>query len=218
MISTKQIAKLLLALAAGAAYLGMCHLAATADHPPLAAIFLSIAPLGIIALVSAWHSRLRVWALSLFVICALALALNLDKLQNHAAWFYFAQHAGAMILLGIMFGSTLGKEHADALCSRIASFVLPYTLDAAYLEYTWRVTLAWAIFFALSALTSILLFFFGPIEIWSVFANLLTPLLLGAMFVGEYLIRLRAIPNRPHVNITETINAYREYSRRQNPR
>ena len=192
----------------------MGYHASISDHPPLVVILIGIAPLAAIALVSAWHSRVRSLSLMLFAACALTAILNLDNLRNHAAWLYFVQHAGAMLLLGIMFGSTLGRTHADALCSRIAAFVIPKPLDAVYLHYTWKVTLAWTLFFAISALLSVLLFFFGPIEVWSIFANLLTPPLLGIMFAGEYLIRLRTMPDRAHFSITETIQAYREYSRR----
>jgi uncharacterized membrane protein len=119
-----------------------------------------------------------------------------------------------MSLLAITFGSTLGRDHSKAMCSRIACAILPAPPDAAYLRYTWNVTLAWTVFFALSAVLSVLLFFAGPIEVWSFFANLLTPVLLGAMFVGEYLVRLRAMPGRRHFGIAETIRAYRQFSGR----
>lgn len=206
--------QLALAAIAGAVYLGMSYLASATEHPPLAAVFMGIVPLGATALISAWYSRLRGLSLSLCATCALTIALNLDNLRDHAAWIFFIQHAGAMTLLGITFGSTLMRNHKDALCSRIASVVLPEQLDAQYFHYTWKVTFVWTIFFAISALISVLLFFAGPIRIWSVFANLLTPILLGAMFIGEYLIRLRVMPDRDHFGIAKTISAYREYSRR----
>ena len=218
MISTRQIIQLALISAAGIAYIGIGHFTAISDHPPLVAILVGILPLGAIALVTAWHSRARTLSLLMLAAFALAVILNLENLRNHAAWVYFVQHAGAMILLCITFGITLGYSHADAFCSRIANFVLHNQMDADYLRYTWKVTLVWTIFFAISAMVSVSLFFFGPIEVWSIFANLLTPLLLGAMFAGEYLIRLRVMPNRAHFSITETIHAYREYSRRHNPR
>ena len=218
MISIKQVIQLALISAAGIVYIGISHFTAISARPPLAAILVGILPLGAIALVTAWHSRARTLSLLLLTACALAVIFNLENLRNNAAWLYFVQHAGAMILLCIMFGGTLGDGHANALCSRIAQFVIIKPLDAHYLHYTWKVTLAWTIFFAIIAMMSVPLFFFGPIEAWSVFANLLTPLLLGAMFAGEYLIRLRVMPNRAHFSITETIHAYREYSRRHNPR
>lgn len=218
MISTRQAIQFTVVAIAGAVYLGMSYLAAASDHPPLIALLAGIIPLGAIVLVSAWHSRARALWLMVYAVCALAFAINLEYLRNHAAWLYFVQHAGAMTLLGITFGITLNSSHTDALCTRMASLVHRDPLDADYEAYTWKVTLAWTVFFAVSALLSVLLFFFGPIEAWSFFANLLTPILLGVMFVGEYLIRLRVLPNRTHFSIAETITAYREYSRHHNHR
>jgi len=217
-ISARQALRLALIAAAGSIYLGLSYFAAASDRPPPAAVLLGLAPLVAIALVAAWHSRARTLALILCAACVLTVIVNLDSLRDHAAWLYFVQHAGAMTLLGISFGSSLGGSHAQALCSRVASCVHPTPLDAEYLRYTWKVTLAWTAFFVASALLSVLLFFFGPIEAWSFFANLLTPLLLGAMFAGEQLIRERLMPDRAHFGIAETIHAYREYARHQSPR
>jgi uncharacterized membrane protein len=201
---------------AGAAYLGIGYIATTAHHPPLATIFLGLAPLCALALATAWKSKVRLPLLLLCIAGAVAIAMNLEALRAHAAWIYFIQHAGAMTILGITFGSTLGNTHAAALCSRIASFIVTEPLDRNYLCYTWKVTLAWTIYFAISATLSVLLFFFAPIEAWSIFANLLTPLSLGIMFVVEYVIRLRALPDGPHVSIAATIQAYREYAQHRN--
>lgn len=218
MISARQALRLSAIAVVGAVYLGLSYFAAASDHPPFVVIFVGLVPLCTAALVAAWHSRARALLLSLCAACAVAVVLNLENLRDHAAWLYFVQHVGAMTLLGITFGSTLGSGHADALCSRIASFILPAPMEADYLHFTWKVTLAWTVFFAVDALISVLLFCFGPIEVWSFFANLLTPPLLGCMFVGEYLIRLRVLPNRAHFSIAQTIHAYREYSRRQSLR
>lgn len=207
--------KNILFLIVGATYLGMGYVATTSQHPPLVTVFLGLAPLGAAALAMAWKTRWRLFVLPLYAVCVLAIALNIEMLREHTAWLYFIQHAGAMALLGIAFGSTLGSCHAQALCSRIASLIVPEPLDAAYLRYTWQVTLAWTMFFAISAALSVLLFFFAPIEAWSIFANLLSPLSIGAMFVGEYLIRLRLIPDGPRVNVAATIQAYRKYSQHQ---
>ncbi len=215
MISLRQALRLGLIAAAGSLYLGLSHLAASSEHPPIIALIVGLLPLGAMALIAAWNSRAPTLALLLFAACALAIAINLENLRGHAAWLYFVQHAGAMILLGITFGSTLGQGHQNALCSRIAGFVAPGQLDADYLRYTWKVTVAWTLFFAASAVLSVLLFWLAPVEAWSFFANVLTPVLLGVMFAGEYLIRLRVMPGRSHFSISETIQAYREYSRRR---
>jgi uncharacterized membrane protein len=217
-ISASRVLRLALVSAAGAVYLGLGYLTAASERAPLLGIFIGITPLGAVALVAAWHSRARALALLACVACAALFVLNLDQLRSHAAWLYFVQHAGAMTLLCIAFGSTLAGAHSAALCSRIASVVISAPLDASYFRYTWKVTLAWTIFFGVVALVSVLLFFLGPIELWSVFANLLTAPLLGAMFVGEYLVRQRVLPDRPHVSVVETIRAYQEFSRRKSAR
>ena len=215
MISIRQALRLALIAAAGAVYLGLGYLAAASDHPPVIALVVGLAPLGAAALALAWKARARAAALTLCAVGAVAIALYVDQLLSHVAWLFFMQHAGAMALLGVMFGSTLGSGHAQALCSRIARFLLPTPLDAAYLHYTWKVTVAWTAFFFASAVLSVLLFFLAPLAVWSAFANLLTPVLLGVMFAGEYLIRLRALPNREHFSIAQTIQAYRAYARRR---
>ena len=71
----------------------------------------------------------------------------------------------------------------------------------------------WTAYFVASAVVSVGLFFFGPIAVWSYFANLLTPVLVGLMFVVEYLVRVRALPDRAHFSIAQTIQAYRAYER-----
>lgn len=199
---------------AGAAYLAFSHLLTIAEHPNLWMLALGVTPLVAMAVIAAWHSRMRWLSLSLLALLGLAVVLNLEKLRDHLPWVYFMQHAGAMSLLAITFGSTLGSEPADAFCSRIARLMLPTPVDPAYMRYTWKVTLVWTVYFSLTAILSVLLFFWGPIAVWSVFANLLTPVLIGLLFVVEYLVRVRLLPERAHFSIAQTIRAYRAYDKR----
>jgi uncharacterized membrane protein len=196
---------------AGAAYLAFSHLLTVDQHPSLLMLALGVTPLTVMAVLAAWHSRLRWWALGLLVALATAVLLNLDALRNHVNWLYFMQHAGAMCLLAITFGSTLGLGDGEALCSRVTRLILPGQMDAAYMRYTWKVTLVWTLYFVLSGLVSVGLFFWGPIAVWSYFANLLTPVLVGLLFVIEYLVRVRVLPDRAHFSIAQTIQAYRTY-------
>ena len=46
------------------------------------------------------------------------------------------------------------------------------------------------------------------LEAWSLLANILTPLLVGAMFVLEYAVRLRALPNWEQVGILGSVRAF----------
>jgi uncharacterized membrane protein len=205
--------RLFLGAVAGVLYLGLGYLATGSDHPPVSALVMGLMPLAAIALVVAWKSRRRALYLLLCAAGLGAVVWYFDALRDHIAWLYFVQHAGAMTLLGITFGRTLTDDHSKALCSRIAIGILRTPLNADYLNYTWKVTLAWTIYFFVSAVLSVLLFFLAPIGIWSLFATILTPLFLGLMFAGEYLIRQRALPGQVHFSIVKTIQAYRNFSR-----
>ncbi len=199
---------------AGAAYLALSHLLTITEHPSTLMLALGVTPMTILALLSSWHSRLRWLALTLLAVLALTAMLYLDELRNHVNWLYFVQHAGTMFLLAITFGSTLGREDADALCSSVTRLMLSGPADAAYMRYTWKVTLVWTVYFITSAVLSVGLFFFGPIAVWSYFANLLTPVIIGLIFVVEYLVRVRVLPKRAHFSIAQTIQAYRSHDRR----
>lgn len=212
MISVKNI---FLALT-GLTYLGIGYFATTIPHPPLIAVILGLLPLAAAVLVTIWKANLRLPLLFFFAACAGTVIINIDAIRNHIAWLYFIQHAGTMLLLCATFGSTLSSRHDQALCSCIAAVVIPEPLDADYLHYTWRVTLAWTAYFAVSAIISAGLFFLAPIEAWSVFANFLTPISLGMMFVGEYLVRVKLMPDAPRISVGATILAYRKYSQQQN--
>ena len=196
---------------AGAAYLAFSHLLTVEERPSLAMLALGVTPLTVMALLAAWHSRLRWWALGLLAVLVSTVLWQLDTLRTHINWLYFMQHAGAMALLAITFGSTLGRGDGEALCSRVTRLILAGPVDPAYMRYTWKVTLVWTLYFVLSGLVSVGLFFWGPIAVWSYFANLLTPILVGLLFVIEYLVRVLVLPDRAHFSIAQTIQAYLTY-------
>ena len=199
---------------AGAAYLTFSHLLTIDARPSLWMLALGVTPVTVMGLLAAWHSRLRWVALPLLALLALTVGVYLEDLRNHVNWLYFVQHAGTMLLLAITFGSTLGQGDANALCSRVTRLMLPGTPDPDYMRYTWKVTVAWTAYFVISAVVSVALFFFGPLPVWSYFANLLTPVIVGLMFVIEYVVRVRVLPDRPHFSIAQTIQAYRAYEQR----
>ena len=212
-MTAKQVLRLGLIALFGGAYIWLGHQASISAHPPLLSVLIGLAPLSASALVLAWHSRSR-WLLGLCVGCLVLMLVFLDFLRANTPWVYFIQHAGMHAMLAVMFGRTLRGGDDRALCSLISQLVYGSDLDAAFFRYTWNVTLVWTLYFALATLLSVGLFFFGPLELWSAFANLATPFIIGAIFVIEYLVRLRALPRRQHASIAATIRAYREYSQR----
>jgi uncharacterized membrane protein len=198
-------------LLAGAAYLAFSYFVAASENPPPLAVVVGLLPMTVLLMGLALKELPRGLAWAGCVALVVLLLATLQWLGEHVAWVYLVQHVGAMSALGLMFGTTLRGGDARALCSQIAAFVTPEPLDAAYLHYTWQVTAAWTLFFLISALTSLALFSWGPVTWWSLFANVLTPVLTGAMFVVEYLVRIRLLPNRPHMSIATTVMAYQRF-------
>lgn len=190
----------------GAAYALAAHWFTT--RPGLAeyGAILSVAPWLAAGVALAWQSPQRATALALGVAALVALYFGRGWLVTHFAWVYFIQHAGTFLALGVGFGRTLAAGR-EPICSRFARSVHG-RLGEALARYTRQVTVAWTAFFAVMCLTSALLFALAPIAAWSVFANLLTPLLIAAMFGIEYLVRLRLLPEVEHRGVFEAVRAF----------
>ena len=77
-------------------------------------------------------------------------------------------------------------------------------------RYTRHVTLAWTIFFLSLFTLSSALYFGGHLEAWSYLANILSPLLIGAMFVVEYIVRHRVLPHWERIGL---LGGVRPFSR-----
>jgi uncharacterized membrane protein len=53
-----------------------------------------------------------------------------------------------------------------------------------------------------------LLFFLAPLTTWSFFANFLTLPLVALMFIGEYWVRWRVLPEMRHMRILDAVRAF----------
>ena len=198
----------LLLLAALVAYQALLHWAISSDPRGLGE-FLTIAPLAA-ALIwfmgRSWRGRLGLTAL---VLAAVAAWVSWGAASANPALVYLLPHAGTYLFMLWLFGRTLmpGRE---ALITRLARHVhgtLPKDIE----RYTRQVTMAWCVFFAGMALSSLLLFLLAPLAVWSVFANLLNIPLVVAMFLAEYLYRILRYPNFSHASIRSTIRAFQKH-------
>jgi len=167
----------------------------------------AIAPLVFIALVLAWRSPRRFIMLGVLVLLCIALWVGWSALENHFGLVYWLQNMGMLLVLFVTFGRTLiaGRQ---PLCTRFAQAVHA-VVTPQHEIYTRQVTIAWTLFFAAMALASTLLFFLTPLVTWSVFANFLTLPLVALMFVGEYAVRRRILPETRDMHILDAVRAYR---------
>ena len=73
---------------------------------------------------------------------------------------------------------------------------------------------AWTVYFCAMAALSVAVHALAPFTTWATFANLLAPLALVAMFVGEYTLRYRLHPEFERASLKDMVRAY---SRRAEP-
>jgi len=180
--------------------------AAFATFPSLG-LTVSLAPLLAGLLWVSWHSPRR---LGMLLLCAAVCVLLWgfwEALERNFAWVYFIQHAGTYVMLAALFGVSLTRGR-EPLCTRLAEAVRG-SLDSEVVRYTCKVTRAWTLFFLGMSLASAVLFLFGTIEAWSVFANFLSLPLVLLMFVAEHLVRLHKLPHLEQHSIMESILAFR---------
>lgn len=210
--------RLLVALAAmlTITFAVLAHAAVVEGVPPMVGAMLSLIPAAVLLLWIVRRTRHRIIAAVAIAAIALGLWLGWAQLERHFPSLFFLEQAGANLALGILFGRTLlaGREPLVTRFARVLHDELPPEVE----RYTRQVTFAWAIFFATLFTASCVLYLANYIAAWSFFANILSPILIGAMFVVEYAIRHRVLPNWHRVGILGSIRACSRHfqtSRRQ---
>ncbi len=101
------------------------------------------------------------------------------------------------LLLCFLFAQTL-RTGSTPLISAFAKVVHGHELDEVARHYTRAVTQLWAGLFILLALESLLLAFFAPLAIWSLFTNFVNYILVLLVFIVEYQVRIRCLPYLKH--------------------
>lgn len=86
------------------------------------------------------------------------------------------------------FGATLVS--GPSMIERLARLREP-ALPPAAVHYTRRVTQAWCLFFVINGAIALGTALFASEAVWSLYNGVIAYLLMGAMFGGEYLLRMR---------------------------
>jgi uncharacterized membrane protein len=195
----------LAALALAGAIAGYALMALAPQSPWT--VLAMLGPMALLTFVWLWGSSRRVWAIGLLALLAAA-AWGLREGHISAEWLYVAQHAGIHAALAAWFASTLDTV---PLIVRVARRVHPLT--PAMAAYAASITRAWVVYFVAMAVVSVALYVLAPFAAWNVFATVLTPLSLVAMFVGEFKLRYALHPEFERVKMRDAIRAWREPSK-----
>jgi len=195
-----------LAVLLSAGFALLAHFAIIDELTPTVGALLSLVPVTALALWAVRRSRHRAAAFVAILAFGALLWMGWGTLRRHFPDLFFVEHAGANLALAFVFGQTLfgGRE---ALCTRFAR-LLHGTLPVEVERYSRRVTVAWTIFFATLFALSCTLYFGGFLAAWSVLANILSPILTVAMFMVEYAIRHRVLPQWERVGLLGGIRAF----------
>lgn len=172
-----------------------------------AVVVLAFLPITLIMLDVLWQTSGKAVALTVAALIVLGGVLLLPQLQAQISLIYLLQHLTANLLLGFWFGRSLWRNR-QPVCTQFAGVLHP-RMTPLLVQYTTRVTRAWTVFFFAMATTSILLYLFAPITLWSIFANSLTLPLLVLMFGAEYLVRRRVLPPEDQLGPLSAFRAYR---------
>lgn len=118
---------------------------------------------------------------------------------------YVLQHFGINAVLGCWFGGTLRGDRLS-LIGEFAQRVQP--MEPGLREYTRQVTWVWTGYFALTALGSIVVYLWLPFSAWSLLANVVSPVMVGVLFVGEHLLRHRIHPEFQRTRMIDAVRAF----------
>jgi len=189
------------------AFAGAAHFAIVdAGHATALGAGLSLVPTAALAFWCMRRSQ-HPYAALLVVAATIAVLWSVrPAIERHFPRLLFVEHAGANLALAIMFGRTL-VGNREALCTRFARLIhgtLPMDVE----RYTRQVTVAWTIFFVVFFALSCVLYQSGSLAAWSLFANILSPVLVAAMFVVEYIVRLRVLPKWERAGVLSGVRAF----------
>lgn len=205
-MSSTRLALLALALLA---YTVASNLAMARAPEAPATVALVLGPLVLGLLAFAWQSRPGRLALGLALAAGVWAwrAGHFDALQ--VSWLYLIQHVGIQAMLGLSFAATLRPGHT-ALISQLARRVHEQ-FTPAMADYTRRLTLAWALLFALLGGVSLLLFRLGSYSTWAFWAGAVTPAAYAVFFVGEHVLRYVRHPEFERVSLARALRSWHEH-------
>jgi uncharacterized membrane protein len=195
-----------LAVALGISFALLAHFALIDALTPALGALLSLVPAAGLALWVLRRSRHREAVLAALALACVALWLGWGLLERNFASVFFIEHAGANLVLALVFGRTLVGSR-EPLCTRFAR-LLHAPLPPEEVRYTRHVTAAWTVFFVVIFTLSCVLYLGRLLAAWSILANILTPVLVAAMFAVEYAIRLRALPQSERTGVLGGIRAF----------
>lgn len=176
------------------------HLSVILGRPDIGlAVLVALIMLHVLWRTSA-KGRFYLWTGALAILVGLT-AITVRWDPTHAL---FLPPPAISLFFSLLFAKTLlpGEE---PLVTRIARLERD-ELSPELLAYTRRVTWVWAGFLLLVTLESILMAIYASVETWSLFANVLNYVFIGALFLGEYVYRINCFGRAAHASLRRMLS------------
>jgi uncharacterized membrane protein len=158
----------------------------------------------------AWRHRHLPTLLLCMAVLAWLVWVGASGQAQSISRLYLLQHAGIHLALGCAFAYTL-RPGATPLITALAAHEHG-TMTPVKALYTRRVTALWASYFGVMVALSLALYAWTPWWVWSMFANLATPVAAIGLFVGEHWLRYRLHPEFERTSMLQALRAYRNTS------
>jgi uncharacterized membrane protein len=188
------------------AYAGLSHYSNLNPEARDLATLLALAPMFTLGCLMVWRWNGVLLAAVVGVGALLLLRHYWSLLIEEFSIVYVIQQAGFYVLMAWTFGRTLLGGRVP-LCTEFADKIHG-PLTALELRYTRSVTWAWVLFFLVNLLVTLALFAFAPLRIWSFFVNFLSLPLVLLMFVVEFAVRRRVLPQVQRHGLIATLRIY----------
>ena len=157
---------------------------------------------------SALAARMRAAHAALLAALFSGVALALSMLWPAAV--LFAPPLAVYLALGATFAATL-RTGDEPLVSRFARIERGAELPPELVRYTRALTGLWVLFFVAMATISLILALAGPRELWSLFTNVVSYILLALFFGCEYLYRRIRFRHLQHAGLAEFLRRLPSY-------
>jgi uncharacterized membrane protein len=188
------------------AYSGFSHYSNSNPQAHDLATMLALAPMLTLGVVLIWRWNGAALAIVLTAVALLLLRRYWHLLTENFPVVYLLQQCGFYTLMAWTFGRSLLKGRIP-LCTQLADKVHGPLSDQE-LRYTRSVTLAWVLFFAANLAVTFALSALAPLRIWSLFVNFCSLPLVLLMFVAEFAVRRRVLPQVQRHGLIATLRVY----------